>query len=526
MRGNNFTRRLVGGAIVLAAATAATIGAAGLAAAAPPVGNLGTLSSNKQVGLDTDAPTFTTSAGCSADSDGYSLFVYGPGAFTNGLVGTPVTDVNFSTSGGFPVVQGLSFKDIAVDNSTTIVPGTYTIAVNCVDQFAAETKGTFTRNVYFTTATAWQLNDPNQPVNTTTALAVSPNAPVLVGANVTLTATVTPATATGTVQFKDGANNVGSPVTVVNGVATLSTTALQAGNRSLSAAFTGATALIGNSASPAVAYQVNAPVATPTTTALAVTPSGTAAQYSTVTLSATVNPAAAAGTVQFLDGANNLGSPVAVTAGSATLSTTTLAVGAHNFTARFIPANAAAYVTSTSAAVALDVTAFAGVTAGENITTTVLAGELLISVANENVVLPSPVMAADGSLLTTSGSLNTIKVTDTRAGNPGWNVSGQVTDFVNGANSINGANLGWTPKLVDKAAVQNITVGAAVNPANAIAPGATAPNGLGLAAARVLATAASLGGNGTENLSADLALNVPTSTVAGTYTARLTLTAI
>ncbi|SES37330.1 Ig-like domain-containing protein [Actinokineospora terrae] len=524
MRANSFARKLVGGAIVFAAATAATLGAAGIAAAAAPAGNLGTLSINKTTGLDTDAPTYTTSAGCTPDSDGYSLFVYGPGAWDAGFTATPVTDVGFSQSGGFPIVQGLSFKDIAVDNATTIVPGKYTVAAYCVDQFGASNKGAFTRDIWFTSATAWRDTDPNAQVATTTALSVSPAAPVASGTNVTLTANVTPATAAGTVQFKDGANNLGSPVTVVNGVATFSTTALAAGTRSLTASFSGAG--FATSTSAAVSYVVNAPVAVPTTTALAVSPSGTAAAYSPVTLSATVNPGAAVGAVQFFDGANALGNPVAVSAGAATLTTSTLAVGAHSFTARFVPTNAANYATSVSVAVALDVTPFAGVTASETITTTVLAGELLISVANQNVVLPSPVMAADGSLLTTSGSLNPIKVTDTRAGNPGWNVSGQVSDFSNGANSINGANLGWTPKLVDKSAPQVIAVGAQVNPANAIAPGASAPNGLGLAAARVLATAAALGGNGTANLSADLALNVPTSTVAGTYSALLTLTAI
>ncbi|MGH3860442.1 Ig-like domain repeat protein [Actinokineospora sp.] len=519
---NLITRRIVGGAIAFAAAAATTIGFAGLAAAAP-VGNLGTLSVNKQSGLDIDAPSYTTSAGCTPDSDGYNLYVYGPGGFANGLVGTTVTDVGFSTSGPISLVQTLSFKDIAVDNSTTIVPGTYTIAVNCVDQFSTEVKGTFTKDIVFTSATQWSV--PAQTSPTTTALSASPAAPVTEGTAVTLTATVSPASATGSVQFRDGANALGAPVAVANGVATLTTSALPQGTRSLTAEFVG-TGTSGSSTSAAVAYQVNAPAAVATTTALAVTPSGTAAQYSTVTFSATVSPANAAGVVQFFDGANALGNGVPVSGGSASFTSSTLAVGAHNFTARFSPSNTAAFEPSASGAVALEITAFAGVSSHQDISTTVLAGELTISVANQNVILPSPVMAADGSLLTTSGALNPIKVTDTRAGNPGWNVSGQVTDFVNGANAINGANLGWSPKIVDKSPVQNITAGAVVNPANAIVPGASAPAGLGLATSRVLATAASLGGNGTANLAADLALNVPTSTVAGTYTARLTLTAI
>jgi hypothetical protein len=166
-------------------------------------------------------------------------------------------------------------------------------------------------------------------------------------------------------------------------------------------------------------------------------------------------------------------------------------------------------------------------TATQDITTTIGAGALVISVDNTHVTLPSPVLAPDGTKLTTTGALNAITVTDTRAGNPGWTVSGQVSAFADGqSHTINPGNLGWTPKVLDKAATQNITAGPGVNPADAIAPGATPPAGTGLATGRTLATAAALGGTGTAHLGGDLALNVPTSTVAGTYTATLTLTAI
>ena len=50
------------------------------------------------------------------------------------------------------------------------------------------------------------------------------------GTSVTLTADVTDASVPGTVQFQSGGTNVGSPQTVTNGVATLTTTALPVGN--------------------------------------------------------------------------------------------------------------------------------------------------------------------------------------------------------------------------------------------------------------------------------------------------------
>jgi Bacterial Ig-like domain (group 3)/WxL domain surface cell wall-binding len=518
-------RGLAAGAVALAAVGTTLLGA-GVAQAAPPPGTLGNLTITPATGTDVTAVRARTSAGCTADSDAYNMFVFGPGAFASGYLITSTSSAGFSQTSPFDIFFGATMRDAAADLGTTLVAGEYDVIAQCVDSFFGDVRGTFTAALYFTSPTAYQTTDPNQPISTTTALGVAPPSPVTQGTPVTLTATVTPAAAVGSVQFKSNGANVGSPVAVSGGTAALTTTALPLGANSLTAEFTG-TAPYSNSASPAVAYQVNAPVATPTTTGLAVNPSGTVPQYQPVTLSATVAPAAAAGAVQFVDGTTNLGAPVTVSGGSASFTTSNLAPGTHSLVARFIPANPAAYLPSESLAVPLEVTPFTGVTASQDITTTVLAGELVISVDNRNVTLPSPVLNPDATLLTTSGSLNPITVTDTRAGNPGWNVSGQVTDFSDGAShAINGANLGWSPQVLDSLPAQSITAGPVVSPGAGLAPGAPAPPGVGLATSRTLATAATNGGTGTAHLSAGLALNVPTSTVAGTYTATLTLTAI
>jgi hypothetical protein len=524
-------RRFTIGALTLAAAAAALF-TAGVAQAAPPAGTLGSLTPRPATGSDLTAITVRTSAGCTQDSDAYNVFVRGPGAFGTanggqGFLMTSTSSAGFSSTAPFDIAFGLNMRDAATDLGTTLVAGEYPVIAQCVDSFLGDVKGTFTASLFFTSATAYQITDPNAPVTTSTALGVAPPSPVNQGTNVTLTATVTPSSATGTVQFKNGTANLGSPVTVTNGTASFATTALPVGTNSLTAVFTGSSANIQGSTSPAVSYVVQTPVATPTTTALAVNPSGSVAQFSTVTLSATVAPASAAGSIQFLDGANPLGAPVAVSGGSASFSTSTLAVGSHSLKAHFTPANTAAFAASDSAVVPLTVTAFTGVSTSENISTTVLAGSLVISVDNQNVTLPSPQLTPDATKLTTAGSLNPITVTDTRAGNPGWSVSGQVSDFSDGSShAINGANLGWSPQLVDKVAGQTITSGPVVAAGDALAPGAAAPPGVGLGSSRTLATAGALAGNGTAHLSAGLALNVPTSTVAGTYTAVLTLTAI
>ncbi|MBV8993724.1 MAG: Ig-like domain repeat protein, partial [Pseudonocardiales bacterium] len=74
-------------------------------------------------------------------------------------------------------------------------------------------------------------------MTTTVTLTTSAVSPVAPGAPVALTATVTPI-AGGTVQFKDGITNLGSPVRVTNGSASGSTSALAVGSHSLRAVFT------------------------------------------------------------------------------------------------------------------------------------------------------------------------------------------------------------------------------------------------------------------------------------------------
>ena len=92
------------------------------------------------------------------------------------------------------------------------------------------------------------------------------------------------------------------------------------------------------------------PNATPTSTTISTSPSGTAGQGSTVTLTATETPAEA-GTVQFFDGATTLGSPVAVDdTGTASYSTTGLALGSHSLIAAFTPASDAVSASASAAA--------------------------------------------------------------------------------------------------------------------------------------------------------------------------------
>ncbi|NUU18821.1 S8 family serine peptidase [Cellulomonas humilata] len=91
--------------------------------------------------------------------------------------------------------------------------------------------------------------------------------------------------------------------------------------------------------------------ATPTTTTLAVT--GNKTVGSELTLTATVAPTEAEGTVTFLDGQTPVGSS-AVTDGTASVKVT-LGAGAHSLTASFAPADASLFAPSTSEAVPVEI---------------------------------------------------------------------------------------------------------------------------------------------------------------------------
>lgn len=146
-------------------------------------------------------------------------------------------------------------------------------------------------------------------VDTTTTLNVPATAKT--GTAVNLTATVAPAGATGTVQFKDGTTNIGGTIPVNNGTATLNHTFTTNGNHSITAVYSGDA---GNKPSTSAASNVDVTtevVVVDTTTTLNVP--GDAKTGDSVDLWALVKDNegnnAAGGTVQFRDGTNNIGQP-------------------------------------------------------------------------------------------------------------------------------------------------------------------------------------------------------------------------
>jgi hypothetical protein len=188
--------------------------------------------------------------------------------------------------------------------------------------------GSHTLTASYSGETWWENSTSNavtQTVNqiaTTTTLTSAPSSSTY-GATVTLTATVSPAVATGVVQFFNSGALIGS-ANLSGGQASITTATLPAGTNQLTAAYSGNAPHVA-STSPIRNHTVNK---ASTTTGLNVTPLNPSVGQ-TVTITATVAPAGASGTVQFRDGSVTIGT-VTLSGGTAVFSTNTLAKGNHS----------------------------------------------------------------------------------------------------------------------------------------------------------------------------------------------------
>ena len=139
-----------------------------------------------------------------------------------------------------------------------------------------------------------------------------------------------------------------------------------------------------------------APVLTSTTTTLAVSPTSPQVAGVTETLTATVNPSAP-GTVQFENGGVAIDSPVTVSGGTASTTTTALPVGTDSLSAVFSPAAFSAYSGSTGTA-SLTVT-----TPPAAATVTALSVNPSTAAADTSVALTAAVTSSGSALASGAG---------------------------------------------------------------------------------------------------------------------------
>ena len=147
-------------------------------------------------------------------------------------------------SSALPLVT-LTSGDSTLASLISDLPNTATDAYQGLYQIRVKTSGvgqppdaTYDSADILVTGSTWAQVYPAVAQSTTTALTVTPASPQIAGTTVTLKATVTPSGAAGSVQFKDGATNIGAAVAVAGGIAQTTTAALAAGAHSLTAVFT------------------------------------------------------------------------------------------------------------------------------------------------------------------------------------------------------------------------------------------------------------------------------------------------
>jgi hypothetical protein len=144
---------------------------------------------------------------------------------------------------------------------------------------------------------------------------------------VTFTATVSPSAATGTVTFYLGTASVGTE-TLSGGAATLTTAALPAGSDAMQAVYSGDA-----NDTPSTSSVLNQEVRQVTSTALTSSPNPSNLDQK-VTMTATVTPSTATGTVIFYHGSTAM-AKVTLNQGTAKFSTATLSEGTHSLTATY-----------------------------------------------------------------------------------------------------------------------------------------------------------------------------------------------
>ncbi|WP_183407867.1 Ig-like domain-containing protein [Nocardioides marmoriginsengisoli] len=241
MRSTHLGRRMT--ALLAAGAIATTLGVA-LTPAAQAATSLGTLSITPATGNESNALTATTSSSCPAGSTGLIGYMSGPGITeqNNGVAQSIIQGNRPANETTFPL-SGI-FKDVFQANSISAPSGVFTVRIACIGPDFFSEVGEFAQTVTFTPRSApnggtYVANPAAKPATQTTLATPTPVDPVVQGTSVTLQATVTSGEGTpaGTVQFKSGATNLGAPVALAAGVASLSTMAIPAGAGALTAVY-------------------------------------------------------------------------------------------------------------------------------------------------------------------------------------------------------------------------------------------------------------------------------------------------
>ncbi|MFI5253731.1 MAG: Ig-like domain repeat protein [Bacteroidota bacterium] len=324
------------------------------------------------------------------------------------------------------------------------------------------------------------------PTNTSLGTDINPSA---TGQTITLTSNVTsplPGTPTGTVTFYDGASSLGTVALSLSASASMTTSSLSFGSHNLTATYN-EDAKFGTSTSSIVSQHVLG-----ATSGLIISNNNPSVVGQSVTLTATVSstsPGTPTGSVTFYDGAAVLGSPAALSGGSAAISTSILSPGLHSITAVY--GGDASYVGSTSLALNQMVKATTNTTllsnhnpsvTGQTVTvsasiTSITPGSITGTVTfyDGGVQLGLPVAVSSGSAAysaaySASSGSHTFTATYSGDVNYATSSSSTVNQTVNPANTVAVISANHNPSSIGQLVTFTATVGAS-------SPGAGTPTG-------------------------------------------------
>ncbi|WP_338185726.1 Ig-like domain repeat protein [Jatrophihabitans sp.] len=296
------------------------------------------------------------------------------------------------------------------------------------------------------TGGSWAVTYTPDPAGTATSTTIDASTPTTAtdAAAVTLTADVS-VSAPGTVQFSRGSTAIGSPVTVASGSASVTTT-LPSGIQQIKAVFTPAS-LSGFAGSTSANYPivVSHVVANTTVTpshafgSYTPNPDSSVPAYTSTTVTATVSPATA-GSVTFLDNGASIGNAPVNGSGVGTLVYGNFGPGPHSITEAFTPTDSADFqpsVTDPADADNFTLGAAAGAVPDEqDISGSVPVGTLAIS---------TPYNGSSSAALA-AGSLGTLNV-NLLLNAPGTELSG--TAAFGNTTGVAGDPLADTIKVID-----------------------------------------------------------------------------
>ncbi len=309
----------------------------------------------------------------------------------------------------------------------------------------------------------------NQAVSTAT-LSSSAN-PSTFGASITLTATVTGQTPSGSVTFMDGATALGSG-TLANGVATLSVSSLSVASHSITVVYAGDT---NNASSTSAALtQVVNPATSATTLASSLNPS---TYGQSVTWTASVTGKTPSGTVTFKDGGAVLGTGTLAGTGNtrtATITSSNRVVGSHSMTAVY--EGDGNNISSTSAALSQTVNKVTASVSGLVITPNpVTIGQNITFTASVTGVNPTGTVrfgdfyawlyyntTMASATLTGTGNTRTATVTISSVG---LSSSGSMIAIYEGDSNNTSGNCCYTTLTVNKVPTST-TLSSSLNPSN------------------------------------------------------------